>query len=390
MHEAPGQLLKTIKLYIPDLWSAKAHSASFRETRSGYLRSRITMLACVWGVLVIAWIPFDLLFLPSGHGEAIALSRALLGAFLFALARANHQQTSLRHAQLCMSLLVIGLNLFYLHAVWQLDFPLVYSGFIYGYTLLPIIHVAVLTILPVTLKESLGLLAITAATQLYVDQQAGRIFTPENLADYWLQNVLALMVLWSQLSKLYMLMRLYRQATLDPLTGVYNRRMLLQQAQKSLQLCDMKKQPFSVLIFDIDKFKRINDTWGHSTGDKVLRGFATFLQGNIRKSDLFGRYGGEEFVLFLPNCNADNAQQIADRMLSAIRQLDLPTGYDQSTLHITTSIGIASYTNGDTLSSMMERADRALYECKDSGRDCARYHSVGYRYAGDERRKAVA
>ncbi|MFP3345596.1 GGDEF domain-containing protein, partial [Halomonas sp. SIMBA_159] len=79
------------------------------------------------------------------------------------------------------------------------------------------------------------LLAFTAVTEITVDLQTGTVLMPETLANYWLQNVLAIVVIWSQLSKLYMLMRLYRQATLDPLTGIYNRRMLLQQAQKAME-----------------------------------------------------------------------------------------------------------------------------------------------------------
>lgn len=390
MQDNQEQLLKTLKLYIPDLWSAKAHSATFQNTRSGYLRNRISMLSVVWGILIILWVPFDIIFLPERLGTDVAIARIALGAALFTIAKINSQQTTLKQAQWCMSSMVLGLNLFYLYSMQVLDFPVAHSGIEYGYTLLPILHVAILTILPVTLKESLGLLAITAITQLFVDFQAHRILTPENLADYWLQNVLALMVIWSQLSKLYMLMRLYRQATLDPLTGIYNRRMLLQLAQKSLSHCDSRGTPFSVLLFDIDKFKRINDTWGHGAGDKVLRGFADFMQSKIRKTDLFGRYGGEEFILFLPRCDADMAEQIADRMLRHIRQLELPIGYDETKLQITTCIGISTFSGGDTLSSMIERADRALYECKDSGRDCCRFHPIGFRYLGNERRKVFA
>lgn len=348
------------------------------------------MLSVVWGILIILWTPFDLIFLTDHQGASIAIARIVLAIYLFSLARFNNQLSTLKQVQWYMGLMVCGLNLFYLYAISVLEFPVVYTGFEYGYTLLPILHVAILTILPVTLKESFYLLVITATTQLFVHYHSGHIFTPESISDYWLQNALALMVIWSQLSKLYMLMRLYRQATLDPLTGVYNRRMLLQLAQKSLIKCEARNAPFSVLFFDIDKFKRINDTWGHGVGDKVLRGFTDFVQTKIRKTDLFGRYGGEEFVLFLPHCNQEMALSIAERMQRYIRHLELPMDLDQNTLKITTCIGISTYSSGDTLSSLIERADRALYECKDSGRDCYRFHPVGYKYQGNERRKAYA
>ncbi|MGF1700400.1 GGDEF domain-containing protein [Photobacterium makurazakiensis] len=264
------------------------------------------------------------------------------------------------------------MNAFYLYSMWVLDFPTVYSGYLYGYTLLPIIHVAMLTVLPVTLKESLSLLTITAMSQLTADYQSTPFISPENIANYWLQTTLAFIVIWSQLSKLYMLMRLYRQATLDPLTGIYNRRMLLQLAQKNLTLCKSKKQPFSVLLIDIDKFKRINDTWGHNTGDHVLRDFTDLIQRQVKSTDLFGRYGGEEFVLFLPNTPSHIAQYIAEQMLTNIRQLKFPTIEENNRFSVTASIGITSYCEGDNISTMLERADQALYTCKDAGRDCSR------------------
>ncbi|CAG19784.1 GGDEF domain-containing protein [Photobacterium profundum] len=195
------------------------------------------------------------------------------------------------------------------------------------------------------------------------------------------------MVIWSQVSKLHMLMRLYRQAILDPLTGIYNRRMLLRLGKKSMQECSQNDKPFSVLLFDIDKFKRINDTWGHSVGDKVLTGFTAFVQGKIRKTDLFGRYGGEEFILFLPDCPSDTAIKISNRMLTAIRALKLPINIENQSLSITTCIGISTYSENDTLASMLERADLALYQCKHSGRDCSNFHPIDLQYENDERLK---
>ncbi|MDO6498583.1 GGDEF domain-containing protein [Photobacterium sanguinicancri] len=390
MHENINQVIRTVRHYLPDLWSTAAHSTSFQNTRSGYLRSRITLLSVVWGLLIILWIPLDLIFLSDIQAQPIAIARFMLGCGLLLTAWHSHHHTKLYQSQWSLIVLVIMINAFYIYCISVLDFPQAYSGAEYGYTLLPIIHVAILTILPLTLKESLGLLAITALCQIGVDVKAQRLFTPEVMAGYWLQNVLALMVIWSQQSKLYMLMRLYRQATLDPLTGIYNRRMLLQLAQKSLEACEQNQQTFSVLLFDIDKFKRVNDTWGHGAGDDVLKRFTHFIQSQIRKTDLFGRYGGEEFILFLPNCDHQAAQDIANRMLDSIRSLNLDINAVSTQLRITSSVGISSLSHGDSLSSLIERADRALYECKDAGRDCARFHPLGYIYSQNERRKAVA
>ncbi|MGF1878605.1 GGDEF domain-containing protein [Photobacterium frigidiphilum] len=380
----------TIKSKMPhfyDLWSSQAHSLSFQNTRSDYLRNRISLLSVVLAVLVSLWIPFDILFLTSDQSIKITFARLFLSCFFFFLALNKYQFYSLRQIQFCIALFPISLNLFYLYCSAVLDFPESNLRYAYIYTLLPIIHVAILTILPITFKESLSLLSITAITQIFTDYYADRLFAPEYLAIYWLQSVLALMVIWSQVSKLHMLMRLYRQAILDPLTGIYNRRMLLKIGKKAMIECNQKNEPFSVMLFDIDKFKRINDTWGHSVGDKVLTGFTAFVQSKIRKTDFFGRYGGEEFILFLPNCTPDTALKISNRMLTAIRELKMPIDIENQSLSITTCIGISTYSENDTLASMLERADLALYKCKHSGRDCSNFHPIDLQYESDERLK---
>ncbi|WP_152557093.1 GGDEF domain-containing protein, partial [Photobacterium sanctipauli] len=152
-------------------------------------------------------------------------------------------------------------------------------------------------------------------------------------------------------------------------------------ANKCMLHSEYTKQPFSVMLFDIDKFKRINDTWGHSAGDQVLKEFTQFIQSQSKGDELFGRFGGEEFILFLPKTHFTQAEQLADKLLASIRQLQLDIGVDDTKIRITTSIGISSFTDGDTLSSLLERADNALYECKDAGRDCRRYHPAGYKYS---------
>jgi diguanylate cyclase (GGDEF)-like protein len=387
MQESATKTITSKMPYFYDLWSSRSHSSSFKNTRSDYLRSRIVLLSALLGVLLILWIPFDILFLTSAQSIKITFARLFLGSFFFFLALKKHQYNSLRKIQLCIALLSLSLNIFYFYCLTVLDFPDSNLKYGYIYTLLPIIHVAVLTILPVTFKESLSLLSITAIIQIFADYYAGRLFAPEYLAIYWLQSVLALMVIWSQVSKLHMLMRLYRQAILDPLTGIYNRRMLLRLGKKSMIECSLNDKPFSVLLFDIDKFKRINDTWGHSVGDKVLTGFTAFVQSKICKTDLFGRYGGEEFILFLPNCPSNTAIKISNRMLTAIRHLKLPIDIENKMLSITTCIGISTYSENDTLASMLERADLALYQCKHSGRDCSYFHPIDHQYENDERQR---
>ncbi|WP_051416025.1 GGDEF domain-containing protein [Salinivibrio socompensis] len=273
--------------------------------------------------------------------------------------------------------MVIATNAFYFSASHTLQFPTENTAFSYSYTLLPIIQIVMLTIFPLTMRESLSLMTITLACHLWVDSFSGAMTSPDNIASYWLQTVIALMVVWSQLSQLHMILRLYRQATLDPLTGIYNRRMLLQLAMRALAVSEERHSPFSVLLLDLDKFKRINDKWGHYAGDVVLQSFTRTVQESLRKSDIFGRFGGEEFIVFLPKCSDEVTAQIANRLLEEVERMDVPIDESQTPLKVTASIGISTFQPGDTLSSLIERADSALYQAKAEGRNCVRAYQPG-------------
>ncbi|CCG40948.1 GGDEF domain-containing protein [Magnetospirillum molischianum] len=158
---------------------------------------------------------------------------------------------------------------------------------------------------------------------------------------------------------------LKRQASADPLTGALNRRSFGLAACKSLAHAERSNEPLTVLLFDLDHFKRANDTRGHAFGDELLCRFAALAQSSLRTEDSFCRFGGEEFVALLPNTDAKEAVVVADRLRRTYAQ-------DESARCVngTVSIGIASFIKGDSLDSLMRRADSALYQAKAAGRDC--------------------
>jgi diguanylate cyclase (GGDEF)-like protein len=161
---------------------------------------------------------------------------------------------------------------------------------------------------------------------------------------------------------------LERLAQTDTLTGVANRRFLEKFLCAEIQRSQRRSLVFSVLFFDIDHFKQINDEYGHLCGDYVLQKFAQLLQENSRKEDLVARYGGEEFVIVLPDTHEDDALQHAERLRQLIANAPIASG-DQ-TIDITSSIGCASYPrNGDTADRVVSAADNALYAAKDLGRN---------------------
>ena len=165
--------------------------------------------------------------------------------------------------------------------------------------------------------------------------------------------------------------RLYRSAaSIDVLTGAANRRAFFDGAERMLFRCASDGAELSLIVFDLDRFKAINDTYGHQFGDRALRMLADTVRNLIRPADLFGRHGGEEFAVVLPGEGIDTAYAIAERVrrvfAEACRQLD------DAPLGATVSAGVAMAAPGDSLERLMAAADQALYLAKAQGRNCVR------------------
>lgn len=156
------------------------------------------------------------------------------------------------------------------------------------------------------------------------------------------------------------------EARTDSLTGTRNRRSFFADSEKILETTKSKDITFSLLMFDIDNFKDINDTYGHSVGDEALRHFASAISNKIRDKDIFGRIGGEEFSLLLCG-NGVEAVNMADRLREDISELKIETPKGQ--LQFTTSVGVAHLTNETMIEELINLADKALYEAKENGRN---------------------
>lgn len=153
----------------------------------------------------------------------------------------------------------------------------------------------------------------------------------------------------------------------DELTGVFNRRELIRVAEHEKGRVDQHGSQFSLCLIDVDHFKNINDTYGHAAGDQVLKSVALKIQEDIRKTDCFGRYGGEEFLLLLVGTNAGEAQSFVERIRQRIEGMRFPELADGQS--VTISVGVAEYQNRETVEHTLSRADKALYSAKHGGRN---------------------
>ncbi|EAT11976.1 diguanylate cyclase [Bermanella marisrubri] len=156
-------------------------------------------------------------------------------------------------------------------------------------------------------------------------------------------------------------------ATTDPLTGLYNRRFFFEQAQRELERVQRNETDASFIILDIDHFKKVNDEYGHLVGDDVLEGLAKLFKETFRKVDLCCRFGGEEFVICLPDTDTEGALLVAERTRKKVEELSFNT--EKGPLHVTISLGVSSANENTTLEDMLKRADDALYQAKQNGRN---------------------
>ncbi len=174
-------------------------------------------------------------------------------------------------------------------------------------------------------------------------------------------------------------------ATTDPLTGLPNHRSLFQHLEKELERAHRHDRPFSLMFFDGDRFKRVNDTYGHGVGDAVLRELGERVSNVLRGGDTLGRYGGEELLIILPETDLEEARQVAERIRAAVASQPLASALVNGGLNMTISIGLATYPlDGSTPGELVQNADQAMYWAKRLGRNQVRTCAEALRASHDE------
>lgn len=173
------------------------------------------------------------------------------------------------------------------------------------------------------------------------------------------------------------LQRLRKLVYYDELTGIFNRRGFMEEAQHQFHLVSYGTTgierrtgfqiPFSIVFFDIDDFKQVNDSYGHVTGDLALKTIALVLRMNLRDGDLYGRWGGEEFIVAMLGANKERAFIIADKIRIALS--DFKFVVEGRRIPLTASFGSATYGEEKTLQELIERADKAMYRAKETGKN---------------------
>jgi diguanylate cyclase (GGDEF)-like protein len=158
----------------------------------------------------------------------------------------------------------------------------------------------------------------------------------------------------------------------DPLTGLPNRREFNERLEERMGAWNRRREVFSLLLLDVDHFKKLNDQYGHLAGDQVLASLGGALRGAIRREDAIARYGGEEFAILLPNTSLEQTAPVAQKVREAVARTVVR--HDEHTIAVTVSAGIATIQPDERVEALIQRADAALYAAKAAGRNCAFAH----------------
>jgi len=351
-----------------DLVSSEMHSRDFNGSRAEYVYMRVRLLALVFSVLSLLWIPIDVFIVPEDAlGSILTLRLAYSGLFLI-LGMLTWCPQSLGCARLRLSTFVLIPCLFYVGSRLIFTHDTDIETVLVGYSFLPYLTVVLLAIFPLTLIEGLGYASLVGITFLGSEVYFGGFLTISTLGDIWLLTLLAGIAVWAQLAQLHMLLRLYREASRDALTGLVNRRVLNKWLSLEITRARQEESSLSILLFDLDFFKQVNDTYGHLAGDKVLQTFSRLLKRDLVNYNLIGRYGGEEFMAVLPNLDESAAMIIAERIRKNCHSVQTQ-GSEGHIISFTVSIGVTGLRNTDTTETLVHRVDKGLYSAKMKGRD---------------------
>lgn len=354
-----------------DLLVPFRHSTHIRRHAASVTISRVQLVCALFAVLVPVFSVLDWFVFPwpewalmTGMRVASGLAFVLL-AWPWSLSKSRLQADSMLMAMLLVPPIFYLLSLQILGGLTLSTF----SGLVAKlYALMPNIVLAGLAIFPLTALEVLLFsLPAFAFAVIGIHMNGEALSLQAHGPQLWLMVLVMGVAMFSGMSQLHYMAALVNRAMVDPLTGAYTRRSGGETLDLLFRLAALQNAPLALAFFDLDKFKSINDTYGHDEGDKALRTLADNLRAGLRKGDVLVRWGGEEFVAILNNTNADGARVVIERL----REAGFGTRPEGTPL--TASIGVAERAADGARDwpDLIELADQRMYQAKKTGRDRA-------------------
>lgn len=344
------------------------HSTHIRRHRGQLIASRVKFVSALFAILTPAWIIIDALVFPWPAWGLLALLRLASAAAFAGLAWIPIERASLRQARAMLTGMLAIPPVFYLASqplLGGLSEDGIIGIVVNAYALLPFVVVAGLSIFPLTAMEVvIASMPVVAVVIVGSMTQAGTTFV-ELINSLWLMGLVIGVASFSGMSQLHYMVALINQATRDALTGAFTRRSGEETLDLQFRIAARTAQPMSVIFVDVDFFKSVNDEFGHEAGDRTLRDVAERLAGMLRRSDVLVRWGGEEFVLVLPNTGTKGVNNILSRIAE--------TGFGPRPdgKPITVSMGVAELVldGAQDWDRLIELSDERMYKAKHGGRN---------------------
>ena len=342
------------------------------QHRAGVIASRVRIVAGMFALLTPSWILVDAFIYSWPLWGYLAVMR-LVTAVSFALLALWSGKTEdiSRARKMLLALMLVPMMFFIISnpVISAFEIEGVAQAVSIGYIFLPFVMVAGISIFPITAIEgaliAFPVILITALLPMQVDLMPLMPFN-SYFGALWLLVLIAVVSTFAGMSQLQFLYQLVKQSSLDPLTHTYNRRAGMRLMNMHFSDAKTSAVPVSVAFIDIDHFKEINDTYGHEEGDTSLLNAAETIRSSVRATDIVVRWGGEEFVVFMPNTELGNAMIPMKRLL--VRGL----GERPDETVLTASMGIAERVvdGAEDLRELIDLADKRMYMAKSQGRCC--------------------
>lgn len=351
------------------LRSSGSHLPLLAARRAALVGSRVRLLAALLAVLTPLWVLVEIFVLPQPVWLGLAVGRLLAAlafmAILVFCVRFERMEVAMRVLVLLFAVCLVfyAFSFFYLA---RFELSGLSAAFATGYGFLPFVLAASLSLFPLTLVEgfllALSVLAVQALTRFVrATIFDGLAFT----TDYWLLAMICSVGLLASLSQLGFVIALVQESIRDALTRCFSRNSAEELLASQFSVASRADMPLAVAFIDVNRFKRINDVFGHRCGDDILRALADRFRAALRTSDMAARWGGEEFIVVMPNTGIAHAHTALDRM----RAGGIATTPDGKPVTVSMGIAERGADGATTWHDLVERADQRMYRAKQNGRN---------------------
>ncbi|HTN67437.1 MAG TPA: diguanylate cyclase [Burkholderiaceae bacterium] len=376
--QKPGNLFQKVKEIIfdairqeqlPWLLMASRHPSLLARRRASMIISRVRMVAGLFAVLTPLWIIIDVMVFTWPVTIMLVIGRLVTSAAFGILALSYRKSTSMTDAYRALALMFAIPTVFFVYShplLSSFSMTGAAAAISSGYAFLPFVMVAGLSVFPLTAVESaLFAVPVLLAEALVAIMQLDMLNWSSHMGAFWLLFLIATVAALAGMSQLSFMISLLQQASHDRLTGCFARASGEELLEIQFHIAARSGAFLAIVFVDLDSFKEVNDKFGHEAGDQVLRSAADMLRSNLRTGDILLRWGGEEFVIILP----DTSGSTAVKTIARLREKGL--GLRPDGTRLTASFGIAGRVedNAESWQRLVEIADHRMYRAKLAGKD---------------------